>query len=89
MEFNHAPLDEPQITLADLKSALSLARAKSKNELIADVDALSDRSAVFSRDKWMCKLGRYAAIENGLRLIRDLETAANSLDGDKRRGGAV
>ena len=53
------------------------------------MDALSDRSAVFSRDKWMCKLGRYAAIENGLRLIRDLETAANRLDGDKRRGGAV
>ena len=89
MEFNHAPSDEPHITIADLKSALFLARAKAKSELIADLDALSDHSAAFSHDKWVCELGRYAAIENGLKLIHDLEAAGNSLDGEKRLGGAV
>jgi hypothetical protein len=89
MDSNHASSDEPRITLADLKSALSLVLDKSKSELIADLGGLGDRSVAFSRDKWMCELGRYAAIENGLRLIRDLEAAANRLDGKKRRGGAA
>ena len=89
MNSNRAPSNEPQITLADLKSALSLARAKSRSELIAELGGLSDRSAAFCRDKWKCELGRYAAIENGLKLIRDLEAAANRLEGDKRLGGAI
>lgn len=89
MEFNHAPSHEPHITIADLKSALFLARAKAKSELIAALDALSDHSPAFSRDRWVCELGRYAAIEDGLKLIRDLEAAGNRLDGDERPGGAV
>lgn len=89
MNPNHARYDEPRIALADLKSALSLERDKSKSELIADLGGLSDRSEVVGRDRWMCALGRYVAILNGLKLIRDLETAADRLDGDKRRGGAV
>lgn len=39
MEFNHAPSHEPHITIADLKSALFLARAKAKSELIAELDS--------------------------------------------------
>lgn len=88
MNFSQSPHDEPRITLADIKSALSLERDKSKSELISDLGGFSDRPAV-DRDRWMCELGRYVAILTGLRLIRDLETAANRLDSDKPLGGAV
>ena len=80
---------EPKITLADLKAALAAERDQSKNELIADLHGRNSHCGAFNRDRWMCKLGRHVAIENGLKLIRDLETTGDGFDRDQGLGGAV
>jgi len=88
MDSNDPAPPEPGITLADIRAALAAERDKSKIELIAELHIQTDRAAS-DRDKWKCKMGRHIAIEDGLRLIRDLEAAANRPALDERQGGAA
>jgi hypothetical protein len=89
MDSNDRGSHEPKITLAHLKAALAAERDQSKNELIADLHGRNSRCGAFNRDRWMCKFGRHVAIENGLKLIRDLETTGDRFDRDQGLGGAV
>lgn len=89
MDSNDRGFLEPKITLADLKVALAAERDQSKNELMAELHSRNSYWGAFNRDRWMCKLGRHVAIENGLKLIRDLETTGDRSNGDQGLGGAV
>ncbi len=80
---------EPKITLADLRAALAAERDQSKNDLIAELHGQNGHCGAFNRDRWMCKLGRHVAIENGLKLISDLEATGDRFDRDQGLGGSV
>lgn len=91
---NHSP-DEACVTLTDLKASLTAQHKQLKSQLRDDLRGCEDGSWIIrqacdgigsDRDNWMCKFGRYIAVEQALELIRELES--NSAR-DQRSGGAV
>lgn len=93
VKSNNQSPDDACVTLTDLKAGLTALHEQLKLQLRADVLGSEDGSWIIhqddeigsDRDNWMCKFGRYVAVEQALTFIRELESKSAL---DQRSGGA-
>lgn len=93
MKLNNQSPDEACVTLTDLKASLTVLHAQLKSQMRDDLLGREDGSWIIhrddeigsDRDNWMCKFGRYVAVDQALTFIRELESKSAL---DQRSGGA-